>query len=134
MRSKSIITLTALIILAAPISAQADTVPKVSDALFFRPLVFLLGVGGTIGTTLFSPYSFTDGAVRSVVQSVREKRPVGQAIGDTFVEGARGVTRSFSQAGWCPIEHAVATPLGSREPCKGIAWSDRGVFAPTPAT
>ena len=131
-RSNSIITLTALALLAAssPALGEDGSIAPAMDALLLRPFAFIVAIGGAAGTVGFSPYSATDGAVRSIVRSVRNDVPFWQGTGDFFTEGARGVVRSFSQAAWCPVEFAVKTPLGeSGRPCDGIAWSEQGVFA-----
>ena len=127
-----IITLTALALLALSSPALGDETPPspALDAILLRPFAFIVAIGGAAGSVGFSPYSATDGAVRSVVRSVRNDAPFWQGTGDFFKEGARGVVRSFSQAAWCPVEYAVTTPLGeSGSPCEGIAWSKQGVFA-----
>ena len=114
----------------SPVRGQEDdSFSPVADAIAIRPFAFIAAAGGAAGVVLFSPYSFTDGAVRSIVQSDRNQSFL-RSTGNFFVEGARGVARSFSDASWCPVEYAVSPPLGQRRACDGIAWSQQGVFAP----
>ena len=131
MRSRLITALATLIALAASSSAQGEgsRSNKAADALFVRPVGFIVAVGGAVCSLAFIPYTFTDGAVRSVARSTREDKTVGQGAGDFFVEGARGFTRSFSQAAWCPAQHVFSSPLGNTKPSQEIAWSEQGVYA-----
>jgi hypothetical protein len=130
MRSRLITALATLIALAASSSAQGEgTSAKVADALFVRPVGFIVAVGGAVCSLAFIPYTFTDGAVRSVGRSTGEDQSFSQGAGDFFVEGARGFTRSFSQAAWCPAQYVFSSPLGNTRPCEEIAWSQQGVYA-----
>jgi len=129
MQFRLITSLATLIVLASSSSAQGEGISKTADALFVRPVGFIAAIGGAVGSLGFIPYSFTDGAVRSIARSNREDRSFGQGAGDFFVEGARGFTRSFSQAAWCPGEEVFKSPLGSVGKCEGIAWSKQGVYA-----
>ena len=104
MRFKLIPLLATLIVLAVSSSAQGEEVSKAADVLVIRPVGFIAAIGGAVGSLGLIPYSFTDGAVRSITQSTGGDRSFGQGAGDFFVEGARGFTRSFSQAAWCPME------------------------------
>ena len=116
MRSRSIITLTALAMLAAPSPVRGqedDSFSPVVDAIAIRPFAFIAAAGGAAGVVLFS-----------------RNQSFLRSTGNFFVEGARGVARSFSDASWCPVEYAVSPPLGQRRACDGIAWSQQGVFAP----
>jgi hypothetical protein len=87
-------TLTALTLLAGSSPAQGqedDSFSPVGDALLARPFAFIAAAGGAAGVVVSSPYSFGDGAVRSIVRSARRDQSFLRGTGDFFVEGARGV-------------------------------------------